>query len=195
MTKPYSLDLRERVAERVAAGDSVRAVAAIFRLSVASVARWSQRFRRTGSAARGKMGGHRACNLAGERGWLIERIATEPEVTVRRLMAELAERGVVVCYGTVWNFIHREGMSFKKSVLPAEQDRPGVARRRARRKKYQARIDPARLVFIDETWVILRQAQDQHGSNPRLVRAGPEARGKGPIRSLEDNDLPRRLAM
>jgi transposase len=38
-------------------------------------------------------------------------------------------------------------------VLPAEQDRPGVARRRARWKKYQVRIDPARLVFIDETWV------------------------------------------
>src|ERR1700730_14547724 len=44
-------------------------------------------------------------------------------------------------------------MSFKKSVLPAEQDRPDVARRRARWKKYQTRIDPARLVFIDETWV------------------------------------------
>jgi transposase len=114
MTKPYSLDLRERVAERVAAGDRVWAVAAIFTVSVASVVRWSQRVRRTGSVARGKMGGHRACNLAGERGWLIERITTEPEVTVRRLMMELAERGVVVSYGTVWNFIHREKMSFKK---------------------------------------------------------------------------------
>jgi len=37
-------------------------------------------------------------------------------------------------------------------VLPSEQDRPDVARHRARWKKYQARIDPARLVFIDETW-------------------------------------------
>jgi hypothetical protein len=116
----------------------------------------------------------------------MERIAAEPEVTVRGLMTELAERGVAVSYGTVWNFIHREGMSFKKSVLPAEQDRPDVARRRARWKKYQTRIDPARLVFIDE---------DQHGSHPRLVRAGPKARGKDPARSLEDNDLPRRLAV
>src|ERR1700716_3539119 len=88
-----------------------------------------------------------------KRGWLMERIAAEPEVTVRGLMTELAERGVAVSYGTVWNFIHREGMSFKKSVRPAEQDRPDVARRRARWKKYQTRIDPARLVFIDETWV------------------------------------------
>src|ERR1700716_3496779 len=115
MTKPYSLDLRERVTERVAAGDSVRAVAAIFTVSVASVVRWSQRLRRTGSAAGGKMGGHRACTLIGERGWLMERIAAEPEVTVRGLMTELAERGVAVSYGTVWNFIHREGMSFKKA--------------------------------------------------------------------------------
>ena len=107
MTKPYSLDLRERVTERVAAGDSVRAVATIFTVSVASVVRWSQRLRRTGSAAGGKMGGHRACTLIGERGWLMERIAAEPEVSVRGLMTELAERGVAVSYGTVWNFIHR----------------------------------------------------------------------------------------
>src|SRR5580692_644348 len=110
MTKPYSLDLRERVTERVAAGDSVRAVATIFTVSVARVVRWSQRLRRTGSAAGGKMGGlpshYRACPLIGERGWLMERIAAEPEVTVRGLMTDLAERGVAV--STVWNFLHRE---------------------------------------------------------------------------------------
>src|ERR1700724_3723973 len=100
MTKPNSLDLRERVTERVAAGDSVRAVATIFTVSVASVVRWWQRLRRTGSAAGGKMGGHRACTLIGERGWLMERIAAEPEVTVRGLMTKLAERGVSVSYGT-----------------------------------------------------------------------------------------------
>jgi transposase len=40
----------------------------------------------------------------------------------------------------------------KKSVLASEQDRPDIARRRAQWRRYQARIDPARLVFIDETW-------------------------------------------
>jgi transposase len=38
-------------------------------------------------------------------------------------------------------------------VLPEEQTRPDVARRRARWKAYQGRIAPQRLVFIDETWV------------------------------------------
>jgi transposase len=37
-------------------------------------------------------------------------------------------------------------------VLPAEQLRPGVARRREQWRKYQGLIDPSRLVFIDETW-------------------------------------------
>jgi transposase len=37
-------------------------------------------------------------------------------------------------------------------VLASEQDRLDVARKRARWKAYQGRIDPRRLVFIDETW-------------------------------------------
>ena len=40
----------------------------------------------------------------------------------------------------------------KKSVVAGERDRPDVARRRARWIKYQDRVEPERLVFIDETW-------------------------------------------
>jgi transposase len=36
-------------------------------------------------------------------------------------------------------------------VHASEQDRPDVARRRERWKKYQDRIDPSRLIFLDET--------------------------------------------
>jgi transposase len=36
--------------------------------------------------------------------------------------------------------------------VAAEQDRPDVARRRAQWRRHQHLIDPARLVFIDETW-------------------------------------------
>jgi transposase len=37
-------------------------------------------------------------------------------------------------------------------VVAGERDRPDVARRRAQWMKYQDRVDPSRLVFIDETW-------------------------------------------
>ena len=40
----------------------------------------------------------------------------------------------------------------KKSLFASEQDRPQIARRRMQWRKYQGRLDPTRLVFIDETW-------------------------------------------
>jgi transposase len=48
MARVYSLDLRERVLAAVLSGQSFR---------VASVVKWSQRFRATGSAAAKPMGG------------------------------------------------------------------------------------------------------------------------------------------
>lgn len=41
--------------------------------------------------------------------------------------------------------------AIKKTVVASERDRPDVARRRAQWQAYQGRIDPERLVFIDET--------------------------------------------
>ena len=37
-------------------------------------------------------------------------------------------------------------------MAASERDRPDIARRRDQWTKYQTRIDPSRLVFIDETW-------------------------------------------
>ena len=97
------------------------------------------------------MGGHKPDILSGEtRGWLPERVTRD--FTLRGPVTELAGRGVKVDHVQVWRFAHAEGPGFKKSVLPAEQLRPAIARRRARWQKYQGRLDPARLVFIDETW-------------------------------------------
>jgi transposase len=129
MTRPYSLDLRERVVARVMAGESCRTVSKLFGVSVASVVKWSQRFRSTGSAAAKRMGGHRPYALAGERAWLLARIAERPDATLRALAAELAERGIVVSYFAVWHFFEHEGISFKKK--PARQ-RAGSAGRRAK---------------------------------------------------------------
>jgi transposase len=128
MARPYSLDLRERVVSAVTAGATCRAVAKRFDVSVASVVKWSQRFRATGSLAAHRMGGRRAYALAGEREWLLSRLAETPDVTLRGLVAELAERGIVVSYYAVWHFFEHEGISFKKK--PARQ-RAGSTGRRA----------------------------------------------------------------
>jgi transposase len=54
-------------------------------------------------------------------------------------------------------------------MLPAEQDRPDVARKRERWKAHQGRIDPRRLVFIDETWIKTNMAP-LRGWGPRGQR-------------------------
>ena len=44
------------------------------------------------------------------------------------------------------------GPDLEKKLLALEQGRPDVAHRRRQWLKYQDRLDPSRLVFIDETW-------------------------------------------
>jgi hypothetical protein len=58
---------------------------------------------------------------------------------------------VIVGYGTVWRFIAREDITFKKNVRAAEQERPDVAEARLRWMSDSLRFDPAKLVFVDET--------------------------------------------
>src|ERR1700752_1068778 len=127
MSRAYSLDLRERVVAAVASGQSCRKVAATFKVSVASVVKWSQRFRSTGSASARAMGGNRPYVLAGERDWLLTRLSETPDVTLRALLAELAERGIKGSYYAVWHFFEHEGITFKKK--PARQ-RAGSSGRR-----------------------------------------------------------------
>jgi transposase len=126
MARPYSLDLRERVVAAVADGESCRLVAATFKVSVASVVKWSQRFRSEGSPAARPMGGKKPYVLADHREWLLKRLSDQPDVTLRALVAELAERGIKVSYYAVWHFFEHEGITFKKK--PARQ-RAGSSRR------------------------------------------------------------------
>lgn len=119
MARPLDLDLRERVVAAVLSGKSCRTVAETFGVSVASVVKWAQRYRATGSAAAGKMGGHRRCLLEGERGFLLGRLAEEPDVSMRALADELAARGIVVSHVSVWNLLRQEDQTFKKK--PARQ--------------------------------------------------------------------------
>jgi putative transposase len=99
MVRPYSLDLRSRVVARVEGGRSVREVAETFGVSAASVVRWSQRKRQTGSAAAKMMGSRLARSLAGQRDWLLARIAEKPDLTLRELVAELNARSIKASYG------------------------------------------------------------------------------------------------
>src|SRR5438034_9136567 len=115
MGKPYSIDLRERVAGAVVRGGlSCHRAAAQFGVGVSTAINWVRRKRETGSVAPGKMGGHKPKAISGEhRIWLLQRIRSG-DFTLRGLVVELAERGLKVDYRSVWEFIHGEKLSFKK---------------------------------------------------------------------------------
>src|SRR5712691_394769 len=127
MARPYSTDLRDRVVASVTGGRTCRATAALFGVSVASVVKWSQRFRATGSAAACWMGGHRRRMLGGERDWVVARIAEKPDLTLRALVAELVARGVPASYGAVWRLLKAEGITVKRKPV---RRRAGSPRRR-----------------------------------------------------------------
>jgi putative transposase len=121
MGRPASLDLRERVVLAVEQeGMSRNRAAARFGVAASSAIKWVARFRASGSAAPGKMGGHKPKTLRGEHAeWLIAR-CRQRAFTISQLVEELlAERGLKVDRHSVWEFLHAEGLSFKKkSVRP-----------------------------------------------------------------------------
>ena len=178
MARPYSQDLRDRVVAAVASGCTCRGVAARFGVSVASVVKWSQRFRATGSAAAAKMGGWRPLRLASERDWLLARIAEKPDLTLGSCgrwwpsWPSAAPRPATARCGAVSG---TRASRLKKSLHASEQDRVDIARRRARWKMHQGRLDPRRLVFLDETWAKTNMTR-RHGHcapGPQPARDAP----------------------
>ena len=132
MTRPYSMDLRDRVVRAVEVeGLSRRAAAARFGLGVSTAIKWLQRVRATGSARPGQMGGHKPRKIFGEhRVWLLARCG-ERDFTLRGLVAELGERGLKVDYRSVWEFVHAEALTYKKrrwshASVPAPMSRAGA---------------------------------------------------------------------
>ena len=118
MARPYSLDLRKRAVFAVEReGMSCQAAARHFRLAPSTVIGWIAQFRAKGHIKPGQIGGHKPRSLSGEhRLWLIERCKSR-DFTLRGLVAELAtERRLKVDYRSVWEFVHSEGLSFKKNT-------------------------------------------------------------------------------
>jgi len=124
MTRPYSEDLRELALARADAGETVRSIAEALQISPSCVTKWKNLRRETGGVSPGKIGGHKKPVLSGTNAdWLRKRIRSGP-FTLRNLTKELAARGIKTDVRAVWTFVHAEGLSFKKTLRPAEQDRP-----------------------------------------------------------------------
>ena len=125
MARPYSLDLRQRVVAQVARGMTRQAVADLNGIVSSTVTKWCGRERQSGTPAAKPMGGHRPCKLQDERDWLLARLAEKPDLTLHALLGELRERGVVVVCDTLWRFLKREEITFKKNLVRRRAGSPG----------------------------------------------------------------------
>lgn len=128
MARAYSLDFRERVVAQVARGMTRQAVADLNGIVSSTVTKWCGREKESGTPAAKPMGGHRPHKLSDERDWLLARLAEKPDLTLHALLGELSDRGVVVVCDTLWRFLRREEITFKKNLV---RRRTGSARRRA----------------------------------------------------------------
>ncbi|MER9600313.1 IS630 family transposase [Mesorhizobium sp. M0244] len=155
MPKPYSLDLRERVVRFVEAGHSRRAAAAHFGVSVSFVVILMRNYRKTESLAPKASGGRRHSKLDPHRAFLLGRVAEKDDITMPELAAELVTAaGVQVAPASISRWLRKMAIASKKTLLASEQDRPDVSKARQEwqtRRQPRMRLEPHRLVFIDET--------------------------------------------
>jgi hypothetical protein len=67
------------------------------------------------------------------------------------IVSALRKRRIPTSRSALSRFFARHGITFKKSLRAAERKRADVARARRRWMREQGLLDPAHLVFVDET--------------------------------------------
>lgn len=117
MTRPLSLDLRQRVVDAINAGQSCRAAASRFGIAASAAVKWHRLWRETGSVAPRAQGGDQRSDRIEALGSAIFAMVEE---AVHITLAEIAERlevehGERFAPSTVHRFFRRHGWTFKKN--------------------------------------------------------------------------------
>ena len=147
MHGPYPGELRMRVIDFVEGGGSRRGAADQFEVGVSSAIRWVQRFREDGTCEPMPRGGSTS-PLEKHSRQIIAVISAQRDLTLDEIVSVL--------------------------LRAAERKRADVARARRRWIREQGFLDPAHLVFIDETAVTTNMVR-LNGWNPRGERLVSDA--------------------
>jgi len=131
MSRAYSEDLRDRVLDAVASGNSARGAAARFGIGVATAVRWVRRWRESGERRAKRQGYPKRSVLDPHEAFLLGLVDEQSDITLDEMCARLrAERGVGVARVTVWRFFERRGWSFKKRLATQTSRREQTSPRR-----------------------------------------------------------------
>ena len=173
MHGPYPGELRTRVIDFVEEGGSRREAAEQFDVSVSSAIRWVQRFRENGTFEPMPSGGSTS-PLEKHSRQILALISTQRILRSMRLFRRFTsgESQEVVARCPASSLVM--ALPSKKSLQAAERKRADVARARRRWIREQGFLDPAHLVFIDETAVTTNMLR-LNGWNPRGERLVSDA--------------------
>jgi len=173
MHGPYPGELRTRVIDFVEEGGSRREAAEQFDVSVSSAIRWVQRFHENGTFTPMPSGGSTS-PLEKHSRQILALISEESDLTLNEIVSALHKRRIPGSRSALSRFFARHGITIKKSLRAAERKRADVARARRRWIREQGFLDPAHLVFIDETAVTTNMLR-LNGWNPRGERLVSDA--------------------
>ena len=115
MTRPLSIDLRERVALYVLEGHSRREAARLFHIGVSSAIRYVAQYLATGDVTPSKPGGDFRSKLKAHADFILQRVTAIPDITMPELAAELAKQGCNIHPSNLSRFLLARGWTFKKN--------------------------------------------------------------------------------
>ena len=171
--RPYSIDLRERVAAAVDEDEGPqREIARLFRVSVSFVSRLLQRRRQKDRLAPEPHGGGPTPVLSPDDLRRLEDLVREHNDDT---LDQLKQRGGFNCsLTTIWRALRRQRLTCKKKTQHAdERDRPDVQEKRRSFRRKVKRVEPKRLVFVDESGVTTAMTQAYGWAR---AASGPSAR-------------------
>jgi transposase len=116
MARAYSQDLRDRVIDAALGGMPARRAAAQFEIGIATAIVWVRRARASGERMARRQGQPRRSKLDPQRDFLLGLVEQTPDMTIIEMQQRLAaERDIKASVGTIWTFLDRCGLTFKKS--------------------------------------------------------------------------------
>jgi transposase len=116
MARAYSQDLRDRIIDAALAGTPARHAANRFGIGVATAIRWVRQARETGKRTPDRQGSPRRSKLDPHCEFILGLVEKTPDMTISEMLECLAaEHGVRACRATLWKFLDRNGLTFKKS--------------------------------------------------------------------------------
>ncbi len=125
MTRPYAMDLRERVVRTVEAGASRHAAADQFDVSPSFVIKLMQRWQRRASLAPDPIGGRKRAKLADHAAQVEALLAAGPDLTLAELQARRAAAAIVVSPSAISRFLAALGLTrTKRPVTPPSRSAP-----------------------------------------------------------------------